>query len=128
MIGQRIKEIRTDHKMSQTELAAKIKVSQQTITKWETGKAEPSSSALESIAKYFNVSTDYLLGLTDQRKTDQQVEADLDHAINEARSFDGKPISDRDRKVVKDILRSYFKIKALPINNTRQRKTKSNDI
>ena len=97
MIGQRIKEIRTDHKMSQTELAAKIKVSQQTITKWETGKAEPSSSALESIAKYFNVITDYLLGLTDQRKTDQQVEADLDHAI-----------SDRDRKVVKDILRSYF--------------------
>ena len=60
--GTTIRDLRKEHRLSQTELAKAVHVSQATVTAWETGKAEPSSSALNTLASYFNVSADYLLG------------------------------------------------------------------
>lgn len=62
MIGERIKELRKSKKMSQSELGKFIGVSQTTVTAWENGRAEPSSSYVTKLATFFNVSTDYLLG------------------------------------------------------------------
>lgn len=62
MIGERIKELRKSKKMSQSELGKFIGVSQTTVTAWENGRAEPSSSYVAKLATFFNVSTDYLLG------------------------------------------------------------------
>lgn len=73
MIGQTIRDLRKQRKISQTELAKILHVSQQTVTTWETGKAEPSSSAISSLADYFNVTTDYLLGRP-EKKDDDNVE------------------------------------------------------
>lgn len=67
MIGQRIRDLRKEKKMSQSELAKMLAVSQTTVTAWETGKAEPSSSAITSLADYFDVTTDYLLGRPDKQ-------------------------------------------------------------
>lgn len=53
MIGQTIRDLRKLKKMSQSELAKVVGVSQTTVTAWETGKAEPSSSAISSLADYF---------------------------------------------------------------------------
>lgn len=61
MIGDRIRDLRNQKRLSQTDLAKIINVSQQTVTKWETGKSEPSSSAINRLADYFDVSSDYLL-------------------------------------------------------------------
>lgn len=68
MIGQRIRDLRKQKRMSQTELAKSAGVSQTTVTAWETGKAEPSSSAITSLADYFDVTTDYLLGRPDKKE------------------------------------------------------------
>lgn len=73
MIGDRIRELRSARRMSQTELAKAIHVSQQAITKWENGKSEPSSSAIDDIANYFNVSSDYLLGRTSEKTPDKDL-------------------------------------------------------
>ncbi len=73
MIGDKIRELRLEHRMSQTELAKAIHASQQAITKWENGKSEPSSSAIIDIAGYFNVSSDYLLGRTTDRVPDKDL-------------------------------------------------------
>lgn len=73
MIGDKIRELRLEHRMSQTELAKAIHASQQAITKWENGKSEPSSSAITDIANYFNVSSDYLLGRTTDRVPDKDL-------------------------------------------------------
>lgn len=67
MIGNRIRELRSSKMMSQADLAKALHVSQQAITKWETGKSEPSSSVIEEMADYFNVSADYLLGMTEDK-------------------------------------------------------------
>ncbi|WP_394267804.1 helix-turn-helix domain-containing protein [Limosilactobacillus vaginalis] len=67
MIGDKIHELRSIHRLSQTELAKALHVSQQVITKWENNKSEPSSSAVNDLASYFNVSSDYLLGRTSSK-------------------------------------------------------------
>ena len=61
----RIKELRQKHHIPQVRLAVELGVSQNTISRYETGEHEPSYDALIAIADYFNVSVDYLLGRTD---------------------------------------------------------------
>lgn len=57
-----IKTLRTKRNITQVDLAKKINVKQETISAYESGKAQPSADALVKIADYLNTSTDYLLG------------------------------------------------------------------
>ena len=64
-IAQRLREVRTSQKLTQEQFADKIKYARNTVMCWETGRRLPGSDAISSIATQFNVSSDYLLGLTD---------------------------------------------------------------
>lgn len=66
MFGERISLLRTSYRLSQKELAESLHVSKQTVSNWENDNIAPSVEMLLKIAKYFNVSTDYLLGLDDR--------------------------------------------------------------
>ena len=57
----RLKLLRKEKKISQLKLALDLNMSQNTISRYETGEREPGISELISIANYFNVSIDYLL-------------------------------------------------------------------
>lgn len=61
MFGDNLKRIRISHNMSQDELAEKLKVSQKTISSWETNRTEPTMGTVQAIADLFNVSTDELI-------------------------------------------------------------------
>ena len=61
----RLKELRKEKNLSQAELAKELEVSQRSISSWETGFRQPDFETLEILAKYFGVSTDYLLGVID---------------------------------------------------------------
>ncbi|MYU84696.1 helix-turn-helix domain-containing protein [Ligilactobacillus salivarius] len=111
MIGQTIRDLRKQRKMSQTELAKILHVSQQTVTAWETGKAEPSSSAISNLADYFNVTTDYLLGRSEKKDDDKVDYVALDKVLDNARSFDGEPMDEHDREILRGILKGYFTTK-----------------
>ena len=111
MIGQTIRDLRKLKKMSQSELAKVVGVSQTTVTAWETGKAEPSSSAISSLADYFDVTTDYLLGRPEKKDDDNVDYVALDKALDNARSFDGEPMDDHDREILRGILKGYFTTK-----------------
>lgn len=102
MIGQRIRDLRKQKRMSQTELAKSAGVSQTTVTAWETGKAEPSSSAVAKLADIFNVTTDYLLGRPNKQETKKDdVELSDDDVIM---TWQGKPLSDEDRELIRRIM------------------------
>ncbi|WP_057753394.1 helix-turn-helix domain-containing protein [Weissella kandleri] len=58
----RIKELRESQKISQTSLAWKLDMPQNTISQWESGKRKPSRYAVKFLADYFKVSSDYLMG------------------------------------------------------------------
>ena len=63
MIGVIIKELRSEHGLSQKELGKILSVSQDTISLWERGKSKPDVDTIITIAKYFNVSSDYIFGI-----------------------------------------------------------------
>ena len=63
--GQRIKELRIEHSMTQKQLAAQLHVRNTTVSAWEASIAEPPYETLAQIARMFGVTTDYLLGLED---------------------------------------------------------------
>ena len=60
----KLKEIRRSKGISQLKLAMDLNMSQNTISRYETGEREPGINELIKIADYFNVSIDYLLGRT----------------------------------------------------------------
>jgi len=62
----RIRDLREDRDLSQKEIAALLNTSQQQYSKIETGKSEVSGAAVCKLAKYYNVSADYILGLIDE--------------------------------------------------------------
>ena len=64
-IAERIREMRKAKQLNQVELADVLNVDKSTIAKYETGVSAPSVYMLVAIAKFFDVSTDYLLGLED---------------------------------------------------------------
>ena len=64
--GERLKELRTNNNYSQRELAKKIGVDYSAISYWESCKSEPKASYIIKISLFFNVTTDYLLGLEDE--------------------------------------------------------------
>ena len=62
------KELRTAKKMSQENMAKELNVSQSLINNWETGRSTPAPEMLIYIADYFDVSIDYLVGRTSDRR------------------------------------------------------------
>ncbi len=61
----RIRELRLKNHITQTELAKKIHVSPQVISKYEKNERKPKIDKLQSLANFFNVSVEYLMGLSD---------------------------------------------------------------
>ena len=64
----KIRDLREDKDLSQAEIAKVIKTTQQQYSKIEMGKADISGEKLKLLAKFYNVSVDYILGLIDEPK------------------------------------------------------------
>ncbi len=65
IVSTRLKELRKNKKVSQVDLANHLNMTRSAYSHYETGKYEPNNSTLKLLAKYFDVTTDYLLGNTD---------------------------------------------------------------
>jgi len=63
IFGNKLKELRTEFGIGQIALSKALGVSKSIISDWELGKSEPTLSKLIIIAKFFNVTIDYLAGL-----------------------------------------------------------------
>ena len=61
--GKKLKELRNEKQITQAQMAEVVGVSKTTICQWETHKQEPSLEDVTTIARYFGVTTDYLLGM-----------------------------------------------------------------
>lgn len=90
MFGSRIKELREKHNMSQPDIARLLRVSPVTISRYEAEQREPDIDVLIWYSQYFNVSVDWLVGLSDnpikKDLTPEQREA-LEKTAAEAEAF-----------------------------------------
>lgn len=64
----RIKDLREDNDITQKELAEYLHVKQNTYSQYENGQRQLPIDALIALAKFYNTSTDYILGLTNEIK------------------------------------------------------------
>ncbi len=61
----RLKELRRSRRITQLKLAMDLNLTQNTVSRYETGEREPGIAELVRIADYFHISVDYLLERTD---------------------------------------------------------------
>ena len=80
--NMRLKELRLANGLTQKELAKSIEVGRTTISEYESGKIVPKQEGLLKLANYFNVSVDYLTGVSDTPATRQSNEHELDKLLN----------------------------------------------
>ncbi len=64
-MNYRIKALREDHDLNQSEIAKVIKTTQQQYSKIELGKADICGEKLILLAEFYNISIDYILGISD---------------------------------------------------------------
>ncbi|CYU97346.1 TPA: helix-turn-helix transcriptional regulator [Streptococcus suis] len=113
---ERIKELADKQGLSLNDLENKLSISKNSL--YGIKKANPKSDRLQEIADYFNVSTDYLLGRTDNPRiaSDETEkfyfegkEVDVEHLASTAMRFNGKPLSDEDKKAIQNIIEIYLR-------------------
>ena len=80
--SKRLKELRFERGQTQKELANAIEVGRTTVSEYESGKIVPKQEGLLKIANHFNVSVDYLTGVSNERATRKQNASDLDALLN----------------------------------------------
>lgn len=71
-IGERIYELRRKNSMSQEDLAEKMNVSRQSISKWESNQSVPEVEKIIQLSNIFNVSTDWILKGENSKKQKSQ--------------------------------------------------------
>ena len=73
MIGKRLKQLRKTNHMTQKDFAKIFHLDSSTICKYESDAASPSALIITEIAKYFHISTDFLLGMVDSPQSTIQI-------------------------------------------------------
>ena len=103
LLGSRIKELRKEKGLRQSELATTLHVSQQAVGSWETGRTVPGADTLNVLADYFNVTTDYLLGRP-EKKDDDTKTADIDDD-SIIFTYEGRQIPKEDLEFMRRLMR-----------------------
>ncbi|GHN18465.1 hypothetical protein ME783_10070 [Lactobacillus delbrueckii] len=105
-IGKKIKYLREKKGWTTQELADKLHTSRVTVTRYETGARKANQDMLYKMSELFNVSIDDFFPPRDNgRSKSETVEQALSHVM----SFDGKPVTDRDRAILQQIAEAYLK-------------------
>ncbi|MDD9146927.1 helix-turn-helix domain-containing protein [Sporolactobacillus sp. KGMB 08714] len=106
MLGDRIKQLRKEHGLTQAQLAEILNIKKTTISNYETGYSTPSNEMLKNLANVLDASTDYLLERTNNPDLTEKDEDDIAKTMNKLKknlingkdkgvlAFYGRPLSD----------------------------------
>ena len=122
MFSDLLKSLREQKRISQTQLAKEIEVSAGNISDWETGRSKPDYVALSALARFFEVSADYLLEL---EPSPVKTGFDLSgYKASHGLSCDGSPLEDEEADLVAmyRLLPDYRKEDAFDIIHTMYQK------
>lgn len=97
-----LKELRTENKKTQTEVARELNITQRAYSHYETGESEPSLDLLIDFAEYYKIPVDVLIGRYEVRNTIQMAKEPVRMQI--ARTTDGtshkRPVTDEEMKAI----------------------------
>lgn len=95
-----LRMLRAKHKLTQQDIGDIVGMTGQAVSRWENNLTEPDNESLKKLAKYFNVSTDYLLGIEEREET---------NPIDDILFSKAKDLSDEDKKAVLGIINALKK-------------------
>ncbi len=105
ILGDRLAELRKDKGWKQEQLAKELSISVHTVMSYEQNKSNPDDDMKVKIARLFNISTDYLLGLTDL-----EISLNRKDVIELPKNFPLEAISE---------VQEYMKLMILKYNNKK---------
>lgn len=106
MFGERLRQLRKEKGLTQADLAKLLGVSQQAIGNYESGVRQPDSGTMVKLADFFDTSVDYLLGRTDIRKFDLDIENIAAMRSKELEGYEDLP--DEAKKMLQAIVKEYY--------------------
>ena len=105
IFSARLKELRRKHRMSMLELGHRIGTAKSTVAGYESGAREPALATVAEISRIFNVTSDYLLGVTDvptpPTKANEGAEPN-----QRSLHWNGEPLSDDEIELLLKLLRA----------------------
>ncbi|MGZ7883641.1 helix-turn-helix transcriptional regulator [Lactobacillus sp. 3B(2020)] len=105
IISSQIKAFRKKRGWTQVQLAEKMNVSTQTVSNWENGIKFPRMGTLQKLADLFGVEVGDITSNPNQSILNG---LSVDEAVDNLRAYQGKPISDSEKEVLKDIIKGYL--------------------
>lgn len=120
LFASRLKELRKELNKTQDDLAAVLEVGRSTIGEYERGKIRPPSEKLFTLANYFSVQVDYLVGNSHRREPPNDSGLDVSEHLakfvewtrdkNNAIVFQGEKITDQEREVIATSLENISRL------------------
>ncbi len=112
--SERLRDLRKERGLNQTELANALNVTLGTVSVWERGIRKPEVDTLEKISDYFDVSLGYLFGSTDDRQPPAGIEAGVwlpenDHDTMLRYMILFSRMSDNSKETVKSVIDALHK-------------------
>lgn len=109
---ERVSELAKKQGKSLNKISEDNGLSKNALYQWKT--SSPKAETLELIANYFHVSTDYLLGRTDNPNAGvapEERKLTVEEALASVMSSDGKQLTDNDREILTEIIEAYIEKK-----------------
>jgi transcriptional regulator with XRE-family HTH domain len=105
--GVRLRELRSEKKLTMDDAAKIVGVAKSTYAGYESEFRQPSLDKITLFADFYQVSVDYLLGLTRQRDTKQSQSFNAKELLsNREFHWDGVPLGEEEMKQIRDLLRN----------------------
>ena len=112
---KRLKELRLEKCETQKELAKCLEIGRTTVSEYESGKIVPKQEGLLKIANHFNVSVDYLTGVSNDPATRKQNASNLDALLNTVHyvlldeyatpvTYEGKLLSEKQKLIIAGLI------------------------
>lgn len=116
MIKKRLKELRTEKKLFQKDIAALLDIALTTYASYEQGLTNPPYDSLVALANFYNVSSDYLLGLTDIPYNQDELdffnelkEKDIDQLIREYNlTLGDEALDEKEERILIKLIKSFM--------------------
>lgn len=108
----RLKSLCDSQGISVNDLEEKLEIGKNSLYSWK--KNIPKGTNLIKVADYFHVSTDYLLGRTDDPNisvASEKRKLTVEEALASVMSSDGKPLTDNDRQILTELIEAYIEKK-----------------
>ncbi|WP_373896349.1 helix-turn-helix domain-containing protein [Virgibacillus sp. CBA3643] len=104
MYGERLKYLRKERHWTIEDVSEKIGVGHSTYAGYEREYRKPPIETLSAFAELYGVSTDYILGLTDEKEPKKIEYNASEYLKKENLNWDGVPLTDEELKPIRDLM------------------------